>query len=411
MERNPPKVGLGHRALFIAAASRLPAQSDCPAHRRRCGDWRTSAAGQAVCPACGTIRRLVRRPVADAPGWRGRFGSARCKTTHCDSVPGAGYGSVRQFRRPLLRRKHVLAARRSVWSLALRGSRRSVISSPVSESVRWHCPQKRFMPAAVSCAGVRRRLCAGSLTCAAAGPWQTSQRTPSSWGITSSSFPNDSGPVEWQAKQVRTRAPGSKVRKTTPFSSCCPGVMAIAVDRPIPRHSVFAIGFAIDSGDERNRLKARAEGPIAGLRRRGWRERMGVRGVGLRRELGRMARAAGFGAGIAGWIGGESGGTQAERGQSGEAHSGSPSGAGILTSVSGERSAQVHRPLAQLGACATGSEADTRHELAVTLAAEIAGVADVIVAEPADGARRVVDGGRRRVGLLSARQFRPASPG
>src|ERR1035441_9925731 len=74
----------------------------------------------------------------------------------------------------------------------------------------------------------------------------------------------------------------------------------VAVERSIPRQSVFAIRFAIDFGDKRNGLKTRAEGPIAVLGRGRWRKCMGVRGIGLRCEVGRMAGAAGFGSRIIG---------------------------------------------------------------------------------------------------------------
>src|ERR1019366_9530317 len=72
----------------------------------------------------------------------------------------------------------------------------------------------------------------------------------------------------------------------------------VAVERSVPRQSVFAIRFAIDSGGKRNGLKARAESPIAALRRGRGRQRARVRSIGLRCEVGRMAGTAGFGSRI-----------------------------------------------------------------------------------------------------------------
>src|ERR1039458_2782443 len=67
----------------------------------------------------------------------------------------------------------------------------------------------------------------------------------------------------------------------------------VAVERWIPRQPVFAIRFAIDSGDKRNGLKTGAEGPIAVLGRGRGRQCAGVRGIGLRCEVGSVAGAAG----------------------------------------------------------------------------------------------------------------------
>src|ERR1017187_502636 len=97
----------------------------------------------------------------------------------------------------------------------------------------------------------------------------------------------------------------------------CDGV---AVERSVPRQSVFAIRLAIDFSDERNGLQTGAEGPIAALGRGRWRERMSVRGIGLRCEVGRMAGTAGFGARIIGGAGGEQDGNQPEDCQGGGAH-------------------------------------------------------------------------------------------
>ncbi len=214
----------------------------------------------------------------------------------------------------------MLAANRRVWSRALRGSRRSVISSPVSESVRWHWAQKRFIAGGGQLRGSAQAIVGGILDVRGGGTMADFATHAEFVGDHLFFFPDRqrAGGMAREASQhSRARIEGAK---DDPLLIVLSRRDREAVDRPVPCHSVFAIRFAIDSGDERNRLKSRAEGPIARLRRRRWRKRVGMRGVRLRRELGRMARAAGFGAGIAGRTGGERGGSQAERGQGGKAH-------------------------------------------------------------------------------------------
>src|SRR5579863_9095311 len=93
----------------------------------------------------------------------------------------------------------------------------------------------------------------------------------------------------------------------------------IAVERAIPRQSVFAIGFRADSGNRGDGLETRTEGPIAALGRGRWRKRMGVRSTGLRCEIRRVAGAAGIGSRIIGRTRGEGNGRQNQGRQGDEA--------------------------------------------------------------------------------------------
>src|ERR1035441_1241857 len=157
----------------------------------------------------------------------------------------------------------------------------------------------------------------------------------------------------------------------------------VAVERSIPRQSVFAIRFAIDFGDKRNGLKTRTESPIAALRRGRGCQCARVRGIGLRCEVGRVAGTASFGSRIIGGSGGEHDGNQAEGGHGGEAH----------FSPAYHKRQKVRRyagPFAALHLCCPLLEPDARHELAVARRAETARAADIVVAKPGNSACRVV---------------------
>ena len=94
---------------------------------------------------------------------------------------------------------------------------------------------------------------------------KSSQRTPSSCGTIESSAARVSGPVEWQEKQFRMRAEGSKIRYIVPRGVAAPGVGPKPLILAIPGLAHFAVMFGACARYKCDGLVARAEGPIARL--------------------------------------------------------------------------------------------------------------------------------------------------